>query len=57
MERRRSQITITLPPDLEAWLDENVRRRVFANRSHGIEYCLARVKEKEESEGCRDLDK
>ncbi len=46
----KERITITVRKDLLAWLDERIERRIFANRSHGIEYLL-RQKLEEEKEG------
>jgi Arc/MetJ-type ribon-helix-helix transcriptional regulator len=44
MPRQRGQVTITLPPEVLEWLDVKVEERVFANRSHGIELALIRLK-------------
>jgi len=45
MARQRSQITITLPPELVKWIDKMVEKRVFANRSHAVEVCVLRYQE------------
>ena len=37
--------TVTLSPDLIKWIDELVQKRIFADRSHAIEYSLTKVKE------------
>jgi hypothetical protein len=44
--RKRNKIAmcVTVSPDLAEWLDYNIQVKAFASRSHGIEYCLSRVK-------------
>jgi len=44
----KERITITLDKKLLKWLDERVDKRVFANRSHGFEYLIAREMEEGE---------
>jgi Arc/MetJ-type ribon-helix-helix transcriptional regulator len=39
-------VSITIPKDLVAWIDENVRERSFANRSHGVVLCVKEEKER-----------
>jgi metal-responsive CopG/Arc/MetJ family transcriptional regulator len=36
----KERITITIDKHLLAWLDKQVEERVFANRSHGLEFLL-----------------
>lgn len=36
----KKRISITIERELLEWLDSNVRTRVFANRSHGLEYLI-----------------
>ncbi len=43
----KERITITLDKKLLKWLDGEVDKRVFANRSHGFEYLIAREMEEE----------
>ena len=43
----KERITITLDKRLLKWLDEKVDKRVFANRSHGFEYLIAREMEEQ----------
>jgi len=40
----KERITITLDKELLDWLDDNVKNKVFANRSHGFEYLIAKKK-------------
>lgn len=46
MTRHKWPITITLDPKLIEWLDKMIRQKTFANRSHGVEYCLAEMRKK-----------
>ncbi len=48
MGRRKTQVTITLRPELVEWLDDMVEERIFANRSHGVERCVLNYKEEYE---------
>ena len=43
----KERITITLDKRLLKWLDNRVDNRIFANRSHGFEYLIAREMEEE----------
>ncbi len=39
------KLSITVEEDLIKWLDSQIKKRRFANRSHGFEYALTQVKE------------
>jgi metal-responsive CopG/Arc/MetJ family transcriptional regulator len=41
----KERITITIDKDLLEWLDNKISRKIFANRSHGIEYLIKRAAE------------
>ena len=41
----KERITITLENELLGWLDNKVEKRIFANRSHGFEFLIAREME------------
>jgi metal-responsive CopG/Arc/MetJ family transcriptional regulator len=44
----KERITITIDKGLLEWLDKNVANKVFANRSHGLEFLIMqRMREKE----------
>ena len=44
----KERITITMDKKLLKWLDTMIEKRIFANRSHGFEYLIAREMEDEE---------
>ena len=43
----RMKVTATIDNDLVEWLDGEVEKRRFRNRSHAIEYAIAKLKENE----------
>lgn len=43
----KERITITVDKELLNWLDEKIDEKVFANRSHGIEFLIKRKMEGE----------
>ncbi|MBW2992745.1 ribbon-helix-helix domain-containing protein [Candidatus Woesearchaeota archaeon] len=36
----KERITITVDKDLLRWIDKNIETKVFANRSHAVEYLI-----------------
>lgn len=34
------RITITMDKELVEWIDEKVKEKIFANRSHGLEFLI-----------------
>jgi len=36
----KERITITMDKELLNWLDEKIKEKVFANRSHGFEFLI-----------------
>jgi metal-responsive CopG/Arc/MetJ family transcriptional regulator len=38
----KERITITIDKELLEWLDKQIDEKIFANRSHGIEYLIKR---------------
>ncbi len=46
----KERITITVERELLKWLDEKVAEHLFANRSHGVEFLIARKKKEESDE-------
>lgn len=45
-DMRRVKVTVTVDKELVEWIDQQVEKRRFRNRSHGIEYAIAKLKEK-----------
>ena len=43
----KERITITVDKELLGWIDEKVSSRIFANRSHGIEFLIKKKMENE----------
>jgi len=39
------KITVTVFPELKKWIDEEVSKGHFADRSHAVQYSLLKVKE------------
>jgi metal-responsive CopG/Arc/MetJ family transcriptional regulator len=46
----KERITITIDKGLLKWLDENVASKVFANRSHGLEFLVVQEAKEESNE-------
>lgn len=45
----KERITVSLDKELLNWLDNRVERRIFANRSHGLEFLIAdKIRKNEE---------
>jgi len=42
----KTKISITIDDDLVKWLDSQIKKKRFANRSHGFEYAISELKEK-----------
>ena len=38
--------SVALDKEILEWIDRQVEKKVFANRSHAIEYALQKLKEK-----------
>ena len=36
----KERITVTIDKDILKWLDSKVKDRIFANRSHGLEFII-----------------
>lgn len=46
----RVPISVTLPKECVNWLDEKVKRRICANRSHAIEVIILEAMKNEKKE-------
>lgn len=42
---KKVKTSVALDPDLLKWVDSEVGKRRFANRTHAIEYALQKLKE------------
>jgi len=42
----KKRVCVTLPEDLVEWLDDQVKTRIYADRSHAVEIAILRMKEK-----------
>jgi hypothetical protein len=47
--------TLSIDRNLLDWIDSMVHQVTFGNRSHGVEFCIARVKEFYEKTGSLDI--
>jgi metal-responsive CopG/Arc/MetJ family transcriptional regulator len=43
----KERITLTIDKELLIWIDKKVDEKVFANRSHGLEYLIKRKMDEE----------
>jgi len=46
----RKRISITLPKECVEWLDEKVKKRIYASRSHAIEVIILEAMKREKHE-------
>jgi Arc/MetJ-type ribon-helix-helix transcriptional regulator len=42
----KTKISITVDDELIKWIDLQIKKKKFANRSHGFEYSVSQLKEK-----------
>jgi len=47
MSLPKIKLSVTVDAELVRWLDLQIKRKKFANRSHGFEYSISQLKEKE----------
>ena len=50
VEMPKIRVYVTIREDLVKWIDEQVQKLRFANRSHAIEYAIAKLIESEKKE-------
>lgn len=50
----KKKTSVALDEDLLKWIDEVVKTKRFANRTHTIEYALQKLKEDFEGEGRKE---
>lgn len=51
VEVSKIRLQVTVREEMVTWIDQQVEKLRFANRSHAIEYALAQVMEKEKEKG------
>ena len=51
MEDMKAKISVTVEKKYVNWIDEQVKTMRFRNRSHAVEYALAKFIESEKKEG------
>jgi Arc/MetJ-type ribon-helix-helix transcriptional regulator len=44
------KLTVSILPELIRWIDEQVKKGYFADRSHAVQYSILKVKELMEKE-------
>jgi len=44
---RKIKTSVALDEELLKWIDNEIQRKKFANRTHAIEYAIMKLKEKE----------
>lgn len=45
VEMAKVKLTVTITPEISKWIDEQVEKGCFADRSHAVQYSLLKVKE------------
>ena len=46
----KERITITIEKELLKWIDKNIEDKIFANRSHGLEFLIMQKVKQENAE-------
>lgn len=41
----KTRLSVTISPSVLKWIDEEIEKRHFADRSHAVEYSLIKVSE------------
>lgn len=41
------KICVTIDKELDKWLEQKIKKKVYANKSHGINYAIHELKERE----------
>ena len=41
----KAKLTVTVTPELITWIEEEVKKGHFADRSHAVQYSLMKVRE------------
>jgi metal-responsive CopG/Arc/MetJ family transcriptional regulator len=46
MSLRKAKLSITVDEELLKWLDLQIKKKRFANRSHGFEFAISQLRDK-----------
>lgn len=57
MVKLKTKVSHTIDSELINWLDSEIEKRRFASRSHGLEYALAALKDRDEREALKTMVK
>jgi len=47
----KKQVTVNLDEDILDWIEEKIKEKQFATRSHGLEYAISRLMKAEKEQG------
>lgn len=47
-EKMKEKFSVSIDEDLLKWVDSQIKSKIFASRSHGIEYALNELKKKKD---------
>ena len=47
----KKQVTVNLDEDILDWIEEKIKEKQFATRSHGLEYAITRLMKAEKEQG------
>jgi len=54
VEMVKKRLQVTIREDIVDWIDQEIKKLRFANRSHGIEYALLHLMEQEKKKTKRE---
>ena len=47
----KKQVTVNLDEEILDWIEEKIKEKQFATRSHGLEYAITRLMKAEKEQG------
>jgi len=47
----KKQVTVNLDEEILEWIEEKIKEKQFATRSHGLEYAISRLMKAEKEQG------
>jgi len=48
VKKMKEKFSVSIDEDLLKWVDSQIKSKIFASRSHGIEYALNELKKKKD---------